>query len=165
MQALPRSQRALMTLAIRKRLWSPTFAIAGALNALDAKLERRLKEGAELSQAEVELEEDFETFDQMAEELAEEEEIIEPLTLGQRQSLKNGIVDLRQFLNLALHVHLFFDIDFAIDSGSWARLELGGELVWSVLQKRLEGGIPRLACSNSVLLATTCPLRFLIGPG
>jgi hypothetical protein len=42
LQALPSSQRSLMTLIMRKLLASSTFAIAGALDTLARKLERQL---------------------------------------------------------------------------------------------------------------------------
>ena len=45
LQALPASQRSLMTLVLRKLLASSTFAIAGALTSLITKLEARLREG------------------------------------------------------------------------------------------------------------------------
>lgn len=45
----------------------------------------------------------------------------------------------------------YSDIDFAIDTGSWARLELGGELVWPVLQKRLEDCRPPLEPFSATL--------------
>ncbi|MEW5803211.1 MAG: SNF2-related protein [bacterium] len=44
LQALPVSQRTLMTLVLRKLLASSTFAIAGALDALANKLERRRRD-------------------------------------------------------------------------------------------------------------------------
>jgi SNF2 family DNA or RNA helicase len=42
LQALPASQRSLMTLVLRKLLASSTFAIAGALSSISARLQRRL---------------------------------------------------------------------------------------------------------------------------
>lgn len=42
LQALPASQRTLMTLVLRKLLASSTFAIAGALNCIWARLEEKL---------------------------------------------------------------------------------------------------------------------------
>ena len=48
MQALPSSQRTLMTLIMRKLLASSTFAIAGALDSLARKLERQLRDDKNL---------------------------------------------------------------------------------------------------------------------
>jgi SNF2 family DNA or RNA helicase len=61
LQALPSSQRSLMTLILRKLLASSTFAIAGALDSLARKLERQLKD-------------DQEQRDHLKEELAEDYE-------------------------------------------------------------------------------------------
>jgi len=81
LKALPVSQRTLMTLVLRKLLSSSTFAIAGALEALGNKLERRLKEDDKLSQAEKDLEEDIEIYDELTEEFEEDNgEQPEPLS-------------------------------------------------------------------------------------
>lgn len=42
LQALPASQRSLMTLVLRKLLASSTFAIAGALTSISNRLQKRL---------------------------------------------------------------------------------------------------------------------------
>ena len=68
LQALPPSQRSLMTLVLRKLLASSSFAIAGALDSLANKLERRLKEDVESRRFEGEVEEDFEGYDALADE-------------------------------------------------------------------------------------------------
>lgn len=105
LQALPTSQRTLMTLVLRKMLSSSTFAIAGALDALANKLERRLREDAELSKAERELEEDFETYDELVDELdVTDEELQVPLSAEERQIIQNEIDDLRSFFDLAMQI-------------------------------------------------------------
>ena len=105
LQALPSSQRTLITLVLRKLLASSTFAIAGALNALACKLERRLKEHEELSRAERDLEEDFETYDELTDELeVNQEEEIQPLTPEERQSIQEEILELRSFFGLAMKI-------------------------------------------------------------
>jgi adenine-specific DNA-methyltransferase len=60
LQALPASQRALMTLVLRKLLASSTFAIAGALETLSRRLRARLQQAKELDNLEESLKEDFE---------------------------------------------------------------------------------------------------------
>src|SRR6185312_9411545 len=50
LEALPSSQRSLMTLILRKLLASSTFAIAGALDSLARKLESALKADDEAAQ-------------------------------------------------------------------------------------------------------------------
>src|SRR5260370_29105828 len=65
LQALPSSQRSLMTLVMRKLLASSTFAIAGALNTLVVRLRKKLvKQTPEV--LENELEGDYESLDATA---------------------------------------------------------------------------------------------------
>lgn len=45
--------------------------------------------------------------------------------------------------------------DFPVDSGSWQRLELGGELIWDALFSRLEGIAPPIEPYMSVLMNRT----------
>ena len=114
LNALPSSQRNLMTLVLRKLLASSTFAIAGALNSLANKLEKQLKEDearAELAEADVVkesgIESDFETFDQLVDEFMsgeDEEDEDEPLTAEQRAAIKHEIVELRQFYQQAVGI-------------------------------------------------------------
>ena len=75
LQALPSSQRTLMTLIMRKLLASSTFAIAGALDSLARKLERQLRDDKNLREKlEEEIAEDYEEFDEVAEEWSEEDD-------------------------------------------------------------------------------------------
>jgi len=104
LQALPSSQRSLMTLVLRKLLASSTFAIAGALDALAAKLERRLKDDEALAQLEEEIEEDFEAFDELTDEFEEEEDQAEPLSPEDRETIKDEILNLRHFFELAMQI-------------------------------------------------------------
>ncbi len=105
LQALPASQRTLMTLVLRKLLASSTFAIAGALEALISKLERRLKEDEKLSQSEQDFEEDFETYDELADELeVNEDDKPEPLSPEEREIIKSEIDDLNKFFELAMKI-------------------------------------------------------------
>ncbi|MCC6312967.1 MAG: DEAD/DEAH box helicase, partial [Thermomicrobiales bacterium] len=104
LQALPASQRALMTLVLRKLLASSTFAIAGALQTLTRRLERKLggTEPAPAALAE-ELGAEYEALDETADEWPEER-AAEPLTAGDRAALVREIADLRHFTELALSV-------------------------------------------------------------
>jgi superfamily II DNA or RNA helicase len=70
LNALPASQRKLMTLVLRKLLASSTFAIAGTLKSLTERLEAMR---VSVTAATAPPEKDFEAFDEMAEEWAEEE--------------------------------------------------------------------------------------------
>ena len=67
LQALPASQRTLMTLVLRKLLASSSFAIAGALDTLIRRLRVKLAKGAELPLLD-ELDKDYEALDETAEE-------------------------------------------------------------------------------------------------
>ena len=65
LQALPASQRSLMTLVLRKLLASSTFAIAGALHSISSRLEAKLaKQQPTLEPLEEELAEDYEALDE-----------------------------------------------------------------------------------------------------
>ena len=101
--ALPNSQRTLMTLILRKLLASSTFAIAGALDSLANKLKRQLRENAELSGGADAIEEDFEEFDEYAEEW-EPEESPEPLTAADVASMEREIASLEDFRDLAVSI-------------------------------------------------------------
>ena len=76
--ALPASQRHLMSLILRKLLASSSFAIASTLDSLSFKL-KNLIDLAEKQQAKVEfglteIEEDFDTYDELADEWADDED-------------------------------------------------------------------------------------------
>lgn len=105
LNALPSSQRALMTLVLRKLLASSTFAIAGALESLANKLRRTLKENAAKRKAPTDLEEDFEAFDELSDEMElPDEDGDEPLTEAQRQAIEDEIAELEQFFELAMQI-------------------------------------------------------------
>ncbi len=72
--ALPKSQRTLMTLVLRKLLASSTFAIAGTLGALAEKLQGILERRKDAENALKAVSEDFETYEEMADEWDESEE-------------------------------------------------------------------------------------------
>jgi superfamily II DNA or RNA helicase len=104
-QALPSSQRTLMTLILRKLLASSTFAIAGALDSLACKLERQLKEDQEhQDQPRKDLAEDFEEFDEVAEEWSDVEDEPEPLSADDIAAINAEIADLRGFRDLAVSI-------------------------------------------------------------
>jgi ERCC4-related helicase len=104
LQALPASQRSLMTLVLRKLLASSTFAIAGALETLSRRLRARLQQAKEAQDLEEELNEDFEALDEMAEEWGEEDTAPEPLSTSERNALVREIEDLESFRALAVSI-------------------------------------------------------------
>ncbi|NCC50457.1 MAG: DEAD/DEAH box helicase [Spartobacteria bacterium] len=130
LMALPASQRSLMTLIMRKLLASSTFAIAGALDALGNKLERRLKEDAKLSKAEELFEADVEGLEELRDELGEEEEELPAkLTEEEKEAIRQEIQDLRGFYELAMQITQNAKGDallHALKTGFKMTRELGG---------------------------------------
>lgn len=105
LQALPSSQRSLMTLIMRKLLASSTFAIAGALNSLARKLERQIRDDKNLRQKlEEEIAEDYEEYDDVADEWEEEGEESQLLTPDDIANIEKEIGDLRAFRDLAVSI-------------------------------------------------------------
>lgn len=104
LHALPTSQRQLLTLVLRKLLASSTFAIAGALDKMAKRLEKKLDESeTPIDSLEEEFDEDFEALDEMVEEWEQAEEITD-LTLLQRKALEAEISELRAFYDLAISI-------------------------------------------------------------
>lgn len=103
LQALPSSQRSLMTLVLRKLLASSSFAIAGALDSMSARLRDRLRLADGPNPMEAVLEEDFETLDELAEEW-NEEEAAAVLTDADRKAIQQEIDDLEGFRKLAISI-------------------------------------------------------------
>lgn len=105
LQALPSSQRTLMTLIMRKLLASSTFAIAGALDSLARKLERQLRNDKNLRQKlEEEIAEDYEDFDEIADEWEDDAAEPELLTADDIAAIEQEITDLRAFRDLAVSI-------------------------------------------------------------
>jgi adenine-specific DNA-methyltransferase len=100
LQALPSSQRSLMTLVLRKLLASSTFAIAGALSSMANRLRARLRSSRPLASIGSDLEEDYEALETTAEEWPEEEEAA-PLSEEERTALEKELADLDAFAALA----------------------------------------------------------------
>jgi ERCC4-related helicase len=103
LQALPSGQRALMTLVLRKLLASSTFAIAGALSSISARLQAKLRKHEAAPPLEDDLGDDYEALDETAEEWTNEEEI-EPLTEADRKAIEAEIADLEEFARLATSI-------------------------------------------------------------
>ena len=105
LQALPASQRSLMTLVLRKLLASSTFAIAGALTTISNRLKAKLRkqapaESLPTESLQDELDRDYEALDETAEEWTEDEPV-EFLTESDRKALEQEIADLDAFAALA----------------------------------------------------------------
>jgi len=100
LQALPPSQRSLMTLVLRKLLASSSFAIAGALTSISNRLKAQLKADEPKLTLEDELDEDYESLDETAEEWGDDPP--EPLSTEDRATISAEITDLDEFTRLAL---------------------------------------------------------------
>lgn len=101
LQALPASQRSLMTLVLRKLLASSTFAIAGALTSISNRLQKRLDQSNPTSLVD-ELDEDYEALHETAEEWTDDEP--EHLTEADQRALEREIAELREFAALATSI-------------------------------------------------------------
>ncbi len=104
LQALPVSQRLLMTLVLRKLLASSTFAIAGALETISRRLHEQLKQTEEVQNLEEDLDKDFEALDEIAEEWDKEESAPETSSTSERAAIKQEIADLEGFRTLAVSI-------------------------------------------------------------
>lgn len=103
LQALPASQRSLMTLVLRKLLASSTFAIAGALDTIVARLRLTLKQQQPDVGLDEELDQDYEALTETAEEWPDDEPV-EPLSDEARGALEREITDLEGFARLAASI-------------------------------------------------------------
>lgn len=103
LQALPASQRSLMTLVLRKLLASSTFAIAGALESISNRLRAKLQKKEPAESLEEELDQDYEALDETAEEWSEDQPD-EPLSDADRAALEAEIADLDAFARLAVSI-------------------------------------------------------------
>lgn len=103
LQALPSSQRTLMTLVLRKLLASSTFAIAGALTTMSNRLKAKLRRQTPAQTLEEELDQDYEALDEVAEEWGEDQSL-EPLSEADRSALEQEIADLEAFARLATSI-------------------------------------------------------------
>lgn len=107
--ALPNSQRQLITLVLRKLLASSTFAIAGALDTLAKRLRQTLDEKSASLDLADELDNDFEGFDELAEEIERIEE--QESQAGKKAkteqeilAIKAEIIELESFRDLAVSI-------------------------------------------------------------
>jgi phage I-like protein len=103
LQALPASQRSLMTLVLRKLLASSTFAIAGALESISNRLKAKLQKKEPAESLEEELDQDYEALDETAEEWTDDPSG-GPLSDADRAALEAEVADLDSFANLAVSI-------------------------------------------------------------
>ncbi|WP_286757794.1 SNF2-related protein, partial [Ralstonia sp. RL] len=107
LQALPQSQRQLISLVLWKLLASSTHAIAGALETMAKRLQGVLDASPVVDLAD-ELDEDYEALDETAEEFVEGEDDSAQDATGlsqeERTAIANEIEELRHFKNLATSI-------------------------------------------------------------
>lgn len=103
LQALPNSQRTLITLVLRKLLASSSFAIAGALETMIERLKKRIRKVEPEVTLEENLVEDYEGLEEVADEW-EDEEAPAPVTKEESSAIEREIADLEGFRNLALSI-------------------------------------------------------------
>lgn len=104
LQALPASQRTLMTLVLRKLLASSSFAIAGALETLISRLRTKLGNQEPSESLEESLDKDYEALEETAEEWPDDPTDTEVLSTADRAALAREIVDLDEFRSLAVSI-------------------------------------------------------------
>lgn len=100
LQALPISQRALITLVLRKLLASSSFAIAGALTTMANRLQAQLDRAPPSQSLPDELDEDFEALDETEEEWGSDDGE-PPIQEEDLAAIEAEIADLRRFAQLA----------------------------------------------------------------
>src|SRR5690606_13454354 len=106
--ALPASQRKLMTLILRRLLASSTYAISGTLEALASKL-TSIVENHKPKNAEDELSQNFETFEELKDEWVEEdetEEVSQGFNENDIRNIRDEIVSLKEFEALAKSIQV-----------------------------------------------------------
>jgi len=103
LQALPASQRSLMTLVLRKLLASSTFAIAGALDSIVNRLKAKIRDANIQPITDDELAIDFEILEDIKDEWGEED-IKDRLTAQDVQAIQNEISELEASRDLAVSI-------------------------------------------------------------
>jgi ERCC4-related helicase len=104
LQALPTSQRSLMTLVLRKLLASSSFAIAGALESLRNRLRAQIEKQPNPESLQDELDEDYEALEETAEEWPEDSQPAEAISDVDRAAIEAEIADLDRFAALATSI-------------------------------------------------------------
>jgi superfamily II DNA or RNA helicase len=104
LQALPASQRSLITLVLRKLLASSTFAIAGALTSMSSRLKAKLHQKQTDGTLTDDFDENYEALGELAEEWDSDDEG-EPVSTAEKSALELEIVELDGFAELATSIH------------------------------------------------------------
>lgn len=105
LKALPEGQRKLIALVLWKLLASSSHAIAGALETMANRLQGRLDELPELPDLAENLDEDYESFDETADEWeAEEDPQMDSSSPNERAALSAELDELKRFKEMASNI-------------------------------------------------------------
>jgi ERCC4-related helicase len=104
LKALPDGQRQLISLVLWKLLASSTHAIAGALETMATRLQGVLDEVPNVPELADQLDEDYESLDETAEEWNESESDNEASHKNERDAVAQEIAELRHFKALATNI-------------------------------------------------------------
>lgn len=131
LRAIQDSQLRLMTIVLRKLLASSTAAIAPALDSFASRLQRLLDSDYELSEAEKALRVDFETFEELADEIevVDGQKEFEVWLKKEREIILGEIDDLRRYSELAKNISINAKGESllkALEVGFKMTAELGG---------------------------------------
>ncbi|ELC7284744.1 DEAD/DEAH box helicase [Pseudomonas aeruginosa] len=104
LKAMPEGQRQLISLVLWKLLASSSHAIAGALETMAKRLQGVLDETAEIPDLAEELDEDYESLDETADEWSEQEAASTTPSRSERNAIAQEIEELRHFKALATSI-------------------------------------------------------------
>ncbi|WP_010625850.1 SNF2-related protein [Halomonas sp. KM-1] len=104
LKALPEGQRQLISLVLWKLLASSTHAIAGALETMAKRLQGVLDEATEAPDLADELDEDYESLDETADEWSGQDSDVAASSLMERDAIAQEIEELRHFKTLATNI-------------------------------------------------------------
>ena len=104
LKALPEGQRQLISLVLWKLLASSTHAIAGALETMAKRLQGVLNETPVVPDLAEELDEDYESLDETAEEWEDQEQGTKAASRAERDAIAQEIEELRHFRTLATNI-------------------------------------------------------------
>lgn len=104
LKALPEGQRQLISLVLWKLLASSTHAIAGALETMAKRLQGVLDEAAGVSDLTEELDEDYESLDETADEWDGQDPVASASSRDERDAISREIDELRHFKTLATNI-------------------------------------------------------------
>ncbi|SFE99740.1 SNF2-related protein [Nitrosomonas sp. Nm166] len=102
LKALPDGQRQLISLVLWKLLASSTYAIAGALNTMANRLQEVLNDAVNLPDLAEELDEDYGSLDETADEWNDQANDASPSVRNEREAIAQEISDLQHFKTLRL---------------------------------------------------------------